>query len=118
MASLIERVVAHYDNRPVYTVEVPEWGEGEGRPLVVHYKAPTLATLSRARREAPGDELKAASVLVAQCALDASGNPLFKPMAWRDIFERADPAVVQRISAAIMDKVNFGESAVEAAEKN
>ena len=117
MASLIDRVTAHYDARKSFTLEVPEWGEGN-KPLVVHYRAPTLAVLSKVRKDSGGDELKMASLLVVLCSKDEAGKSLFTPMNWRDIFDHADPAVVQRISTAIMAEVRFDEAAVEAAEKN
>lgn len=117
MADLIDRVIAHYDARKTYTVDVPEWGE-PGKPLVIFFKAPTLAILSKVRKDADGDELKMAALLVAQCARDEAGKALFRPMNWRDIFDKADPAVVQRISAAIMEQVHFDEAAVADAEKN
>lgn len=117
MASLIERVTAHYDARKSFSISVPEWGEPD-KPLVVCYRAPTLAILSKVRKDSGGDELKMASLLVAICSKDEAGKNLFTPMNWRDIFDHADPAVVQRISTAIMAEVRFDEAAVEAAEKN
>lgn len=118
MASLIDRVVAHYDARKNHSITVPEWAEAGGPPVVIHYRSPTLATLSKVRKDADGDEFKMAAALVAICSLDEKGERLFKPMNWLDIFEKADPQVVQRISAAIMATVDFSQQAVEAAEKN
>lgn len=117
MATVLERAIAHYRDRPQHQVNVPEWGEG-GSPLVVHFKTPTMETLSKARRDSGDDPVKYTAVLVAQCALDGKGERLFSAMNWLDLFKNADPAVVQRIGDAIAAQMNFDNAAVESAEKN
>lgn len=117
MSSLIERITAQYRDRETFSLDVAEWGEA-GKPLTVFYKAPTLATLSKVRRESKDDEIKMMALLVASCALNENGELLFRPMNWLDLFNGADPGVVQRIGTAIMEKVRFDTATIEAAEKN
>jgi hypothetical protein len=117
MSSVIERAIAQFENRPTHTVEVPEWGEG-GKPLVVHFRTPNAATLSKVNREADGDPVKQACMLVAQAALDEKSSRMFTNMNWKDLFDRADPGVTTRIANAIMEHARVDEEAVAAAEKN
>ncbi len=117
MSSLIERITAQYRDRETFSIEIPEWGEAN-KPLTIYYKAPTLATLSKVRRDSKDDEVKMMAILVANSALNENGELLFRPMNWLDLFNGADPGVVQRIGTAIMDKVRFDAPAIEAAEKN
>ena len=85
---------------------------------VIRYKTPTLAILSKVRKDSKDDEVKMMAMLIVAVSLDENGNQLFRPMNWADLFNSADPGVVQRIGDAVMSKVRFDAAAVEDAEKN
>jgi hypothetical protein len=113
----MDRVLAQYDARKTLCIEIPEWGE-ENKPLRLFYRAPTLAILAKVRKDSGEDDVKMMAMLVAISSLNEKGERLFTNMNWHDLFNGADPAVVQRIGTAIMAEVRFDNAAVEAAEKN
>lgn len=117
---VLDRAIAQFQNRPVFEIEVPEWGEGE-TPLIVYYKTPNAATLSRINREAKGDPIEIAARLVAERSLvDADGTKMFKPIDYKTLMVQADPAVFSRIAQKIMKdaKLDLSEPALDEAEKN
>ncbi len=112
--SVLDIAKEHWASRPVCTIEVPEWGK-DGVPLVVHFKTPSAADLSKVVKESKGDPIEQAARLVALKAQDAAGARLFSNADVFSLMREVDPAVVSRIAQAIMAEAKID---VEAAEKN
>lgn len=111
--SILDRAKAHFENRPVHQIEVPEWGDGNA-PLTVYFKTPTLADMSRAAKESKGDMIEQAARIVVARATDANGVRLFQPAEVLTLMKHVDPAVVTRIANAIMAEAKMGDAASEA----
>lgn len=63
------------------TIEVPEWGEGEGSPFIIYYSPLKASELDRVQRKHPGfmQEISMAGVaeVIIMKAEDKDGNKLF-----------------------------------------
>lgn len=101
---LIDKLMADFDARPVFDIDVPGWGD-KGAPLKVYFKEPSLAIIKKIRADAKGDEIEMGARIVALCALDAQGNKLFDATDYMHLMRRASGAGVNVISTAIMEKV-------------
>lgn len=112
--SVLENAIAQFEARPTFEIEVPEWGKPDA-PLVVYYKTPNAATLSKVIKESKGDPIEQAARLVAHCARDGKGEKMFNPIDYKDLMIKVDFAIVSRIAAAIMRDARFD---VGEAEKN
>lgn len=111
---ILERAQASWDSRPQYEIEVAEWGEGN-KPLIVYFRSPSLATLSKVIKESKGDLIEQAARLVLLCSLNDKGERIFRPADITTMMHHVDPAVVSRIAGRIMATANVD---VEEAEKN
>jgi len=109
--NILQRAQASWDSRPTHEIAVPEWAEA-GKHLIIYFKAPNLATLSKVVREAKGDPMDEAARLIVACSLDVEGKRLFNNADIVTVMNHVDPAVVGRIAAAIKDQtvVNTGET--------
>lgn len=112
--SIIERVKGHFDTLGVRTIEVPEWPDADGRPLVIYCRPMTMADKQKIANAAGRDghvAMLAHTLLIK--AEDSQGNKLFTIEHKHDLMNRADPEVVARIVIE-MNKV----ATVEDQEKN
>lgn len=105
MASVLDRAKAHYESLPVRSLDVPEWGEGEGKPLKVTWKPLTVRDREKiyayADGQAPtGGLVSARAVIIKAC--DEQGKRLFDGMADHDLRHSVDGDVVARIASAIL----------------
>jgi hypothetical protein len=111
---ILDRAQAHWDARPQYQIEIPEWGEPE-KPLTVYFKTPNLSTMAKVVRESKGDQIEQSVRLVIACATDIDDKKLFQPAENVRLMKHVDPAVVSRIAARIMEEAHIN---IEDAEKN
>jgi|GEM_PF-2117752 len=124
---IVARAIRHFESLGLRTVEVPEWGEGEGKPLVIHYTPITIAEKQDILREAAlsaGGEHGAARCIIMK-ALDAQGQPLFTLAHKHWLVTRVYGPVVERLYEALTatnlkppPPPGKGETAEEAHEKN
>jgi hypothetical protein len=105
--NVLEAATAHWAARPVCQVEAPEWG------ITVYFKTPNGMQLAKVNRESKGEPIEAAARLVAECAMDGNGQKLFKPLDYKDLLIRCDPAVVSRIANAIMAEAKLDAAKAE-----
>jgi hypothetical protein len=107
--SIIQQAIAHFSNKAVHKVEVPEWG------TTLYVKNLNLDDRSKISSRADGNTTDYMVYAVIFGAMDEKGEPVFtiedKPM----LRTRCDPAVVTRIANAVLDVKSKSE---EEREKN
>lgn len=112
--NILERAQASWDSRALNQIEVPEWGETDV-PLMVYFRTPSAATLSKVLRDSKGGQIEQAVYAVIYCATDKEGNKLFKSADFTTLMHKVDYSVVNRIAEAIMKAAKLD---VAQAEKN
>jgi len=112
--SAIDQVKAHFGRLDTRQIEVPEWADDQGNPLIIHCAPITLAEKAKITRA--GDEFGRVIMLVHALIIkaeDAEGKKLFTLADKKALAERADPDVIARIVSQMM----YAPS-IEEAEKN
>jgi hypothetical protein len=99
----IERAKQHFDSFDLKEIEVPEWGDEEGNPLLIYAKPLTLAEQSKIVKYAKDDEVSLMAYTLIFKGLDKEGNKLFDLNDKQDLMNNVDRLVLARISAEIMD---------------
>jgi len=104
MNAILERARAHYEARPRFRIEVPEWGT-PGAPAVITWTALTVHEQDKVYepengRTPRGGTIRVRAVLLKAC--DAAGARLFDDMAEHDLRFGVDGDVVGRIANAIL----------------
>jgi len=99
---VIDRAVAHFQNREVRIIEVPEWGDENG-PLEVYVAPFTLREQTRLQKSSGNgaDANVLADVLIMK-ALDSGGEKLFTLEDKQAIKDKVDATVLARVAAEIM----------------
>ena len=99
---VIDRAVAHFSAQEIRTIEVPEWGDGDG-PLMIYVEPFTLREQGRLAKSSGGgnDANVLADVLIMKC-LDAEGNKMFGLDDKRQLQTKVDAAVLARVATEIM----------------
>lgn len=100
--SVLERIRAHSQPDQVRTIEVPEWGDEEGKPLVIHYTMVSLGDLAEAQEAAKGNSLRVEAEILCLKAQDEHGKKLFKRIDVLELLATADPLVLRRISSEML----------------
>lgn len=100
---IIDRARLHFKADEPRRIDVPEWGEGPGAPLVLLAKPITLADkkLLHNRYKDGGLQEMYVHALVLK-ATHADGKPAFDIADKRDLMHAADPDVVERIAQQIL----------------
>ncbi len=114
MASILERALQRFADRPTMNVNVPEWGVDGKSDFLVYFQAPSLMVISQARRDAKGDDLAQMAGIVTRCAMNEKGEKLFSPLDYKQLM-LTDPGSVSRVASAIMSASSLS---VADAEKN
>lgn len=111
-----EQVLSAQDCGKFDSVSVPEWG-GELRLRVITGAERYRFDEYRAAKFQGGNDPGPMAFLVALCACDEAGKPLFRPDDIKSLGEKSDAALRRAFDAAC--KLNgIGLQAVEDAEKN
>lgn len=112
--SAIEQARAHFGRLAVRTIEVPEWADADGKPLVVYARPMTLHDKARLAAVAAqvGDVEMMAHVLLMK-AENAQGEKLFTLEDKHLLLKQVDPNVLGRVAVAITRSAT-----VEEMEKN
>jgi hypothetical protein len=103
----IERATRHFSALPVVRIEVPEWADDEGRPLVVMAQRFNLRQqdrLEKMKNRYKGFELMA-HVLI-RWAKDEQGAPLFTLEDKHALMESVDPEVLAGVAYRITNPVD------------
>lgn len=98
----IDRATRHYKRREVVRIEVPEWADDEGRPMVVFTRRLNLMDqddLDKMKRNYKGFELMAH--ILVRWAKDELGKPLFTLEDLHALKHSVDPEVLAGLAYQI-----------------
>lgn len=98
----IERATRHFSARALVRIEVPEWADDEGRPLVVMATRLNLMDqdrLDKWKKQYQGFELMAH--IIVRWAKDEQGNPLFTLDDLHALKHGVDPEVLAGLAYQI-----------------
>lgn len=101
--SLIDRVKEQFTRQPVRVIEVPEWADEDGKPLLIYVTPLTLSEKQRLQTigEEHGYIARLAHVLVMK-ARDEQGKALFTIADKHALMHSADTEVIARVVNEIM----------------
>lgn len=127
---IIGRAKRHYADLGLRHVDVPEWGDDDGKPLRIYYKPITLSERQAFMREAAvsgGGEFGAVKAIIDK-SLDADGRRIFTQEHRIFLLKSTYGPVVETLSEALMSAnlkpetpepaLRKGETAAERAEGN
>lgn len=104
----IDRAKTHFASLDPEIIEVPQWADETGAPLLIHVNPLTVKDrdkLSKIEdRVGPGLELIVHGLIIH--ARDAEGEPLFTMADKPDLMNRVDPEVVLAIGAAMFTELD------------
>ena len=97
--SVIDIAKSHFDNIGVQSMEVFEWKDENGKPVILYWNPITLLEKNRLLKKSDNlnDIAILADVLVMK-ALDKDGKKIFKLEDKQTLMEKADPNILQRIA--------------------
>jgi hypothetical protein len=107
--SAIDRATHHFESQETKIIEVAEWGDEDGNPLIIHAEPMTLAEKNKLYKMARNDDLSLMVYCLIMKAKDTEGNKLFTLNDKKALMEKADSDVVARIAATILG----GEASVQ-----
>ncbi len=118
--SAIERAVSHWADKltRVRTIEVPEWADEQGNPLVIYVWPANMAQRNKIAKLATEGSLEALIESLVLRARDQDQRPLFAPKDREALMTKADPDVIVRICMDINSDLDLSDEAVGEAEKN
>lgn len=105
MTDILDHARAHYQRMQNQRLEIPEWGDEDGKPAEVYFAPVTLRQRQKLNARAgdnnPGRTLALAVILFAR---KADGSPLFPDTAatLKSFENEVDPAVLARIGVAML----------------
>tara|TARA_Y100001972_G_scaffold119119_1_gene160004 strand:- start:592 stop:933 length:342 start_codon:yes stop_codon:yes gene_type:complete len=97
--SVIDIAKSHFENIGVQSMEVAEWKDENGKPVILYWNPITLLEKNRLLKKSDNlnDIAILADVLVMK-ALDKDGKKVFKLEDKQTLMENADPNILQRIA--------------------
>ncbi len=105
----IDRITQHFTTQETKIIEVPEWADEDGKPLVIHAEPMTLAEKSRLYKMAKDDDMSLLAYVLILKAKDEHGNKLFTLAEKKTLMEKSDPEVLARVATAIMNAKTIEE---------
>ncbi len=112
-SSVMKAVTGHYKSLQVKQIMVPEWGDGQGQPLVIYAKPMTVNIRDRIYKEAIKSNAMLHVEALINLAMKADGAPMFT-IADRPILIRsADPFVLERISSELLSPATTEEDLIK-----
>ena len=99
----IDNVTNHFDSLTIRTLDVPEWGNGSGDPLVIYAKPLTLGASGKLYKLARDDDMKVMALAILHCAMDEDGKKLFKYDDLPKLLGNADVKIVTKIASWIFE---------------
>lgn len=101
MSAILDRAKAHFDNKEIRRIEVPEWGDDNGNPAIITAEPFTLADRKTLLKFAKEDEVEFYVRLIIMKAMDESGQKVFDLSDKPVLMNKVDPAVLIRLANAI-----------------
>jgi len=104
--SVIDIAKSHFESLGIQSIEVPEWKDDDGKPIIVYWNPITLSEKNKLFRKS--DNMLDASILadiVVMKSLDKDGNKVFKPEDKLALMYKVDSDVLSRISTAMVQAI-------------
>jgi hypothetical protein len=108
--SVIDIAKSHFDNIGVQSMEVAEWKDENGKPVILYWNPITLLEKNRLLKKSDtlNDIAILADVLVMK-ALDKDGKKVFKLEDKQTLMNSADPNILQRIAQKMVEVPSIDE---------
>ena len=116
LSPLMKRLTDHFDDQPTREIEVEQWAEEKGTPLVVYVKPINTREKSQFLMDVRKiGELQAFLNLVVVKAMDAQGKHLFTIADKANLLTRTDPDILMNLGLdmAYGGQEEKGETLVE-----
>lgn len=107
--SILDRAVAHYEDLPVHSLEIPEWD------ATVYWRELTTGDRAKLLRQikASGNDGEINARLLILKATDEQGKPLFTLGDLKRLRDNVSAIVVDRIAQAILGEAVSPEDAIK-----
>jgi len=109
----IERAKGHFAEQEIKQIEVPEWADEHGKPLVIYAKPLTLAETSKLYKMSKQDSLEMMAFVLIYKALNEDMEKMFNLGDKQDLLNNVDREVLVSVAQQIM-----GEETLEETKKN
>ena len=105
--SVIDIAKSHFDNIGVQSMEVSEWKDENGKPVILYWNPITLLEKNRLLKKSDNlnDIAILADVLVMK-ALDKDGKKIFKLDDKMDLLTKVDSDVLSRVATAMVQVIS------------
>ena len=100
---IIERVKAHRESLGRKQIEVPEWPDADGNPLVLYCKPITLGELKRWYKGISGDDISVLVDVIIGKSEDTNGERMFSLEDKQPLLRIAEFSVVSRIAGEMIE---------------
>ena len=110
MTNVIDRVKAQFESLGIKKIEVAEWGEVEGKPLIIYCSPFTLGEKRNLFKGAKNDDLGVLVDAIILKAKDGEGNKIFKLDDKLTLLNNADANVIARVSTEMLNGVSYEEA--------
>tara|TARA_R100001509_G_scaffold139090_1_gene93468 strand:- start:532 stop:873 length:342 start_codon:yes stop_codon:yes gene_type:complete len=108
--SVIDIAKSHFENLGTQSIEVPEWKDDDGKPVVLYWNPITLAEKNKLFKKS--DNLSDVGILadiVVMKSLDKDGNKSFKAEDKLALMHKVDSDVLSRIATAMVQAITPDE---------
>ena len=107
--SAIDNAKNHYNSIDTKVIEVPEWGDGDGKQLKIYCKPITLREMKRFMHLAKDDEVEMLVYVLIYKALDEAGEKIYTVEHKNDLLNNVDSSVLVRVATEIMGNISQGQ---------
>lgn len=107
---ILQRAAEHLKEQGYKRIEVSEWGEEDGKPLIIWARPITLADRRKCIARNKDDQMGQLAELVILKSLDDNLKRHFKRTEKNFMMEHTDDAVISRIADEIMGGETFEDA--------
>jgi hypothetical protein len=105
--SVIDIAKSHFESLGIQSIEVPEWKDDDGKPIIVYWNPITLSEKNKLFRKS--DNMLDASILadiVVMKAIDKEGNKLFKAEDKLVLMHKVDSDVLSKVATSMVQAIH------------
>jgi hypothetical protein len=105
--SVIDIAKSHFESLGIQSIEVPEWKDDDGKPVIVYWNPITLSEKNKLFRKS--DNMLDASILadiVVMKAIDKEGNKLFKAEDKLVLMHKVDSDVLSKVATSMVQAIH------------
>lgn len=105
----IDHAKRHFSARTTRIIEVPEWADESGKPLLVYATPITLAERQKLLNRARDNSLDMMVYALIYKAQNEQGDPLFTLEHKHALMHEVDPDVVTRVAGEILASASVAD---------